>query len=110
MQITINIAPDMLERIDNAARGMGLSRSAWLRFRACGGTAEALPPATAMTIPTSPVLFDVGGKPEKPWVEVEPYRSTRGTADAPPAGYVLVTIEERDVGKDGWMSPADAGV
>lgn len=95
MQITVTFDAELLERVDAAARAVGLSRSAFIRMRTAGGAVgDALPPvAPAQAAPATPA-----GRP------------TRGHSEEPPAGYYLVTVEEQDLGKDAWMSPSDAGI
>ncbi len=104
MQITVQMTATQLALIDRAGEALGLSRSAYLRMRALSsvlGHNEA----------ELQEIRDRG--PQGPIVALpapEPARESKGTAAEPPAGYHLVTIMEQDLGKDAWMSPADAGI
>ena len=108
MQITLSIPLPLLARIDATAASMGLSRSAFIRMRTTGATGAPtgeLLPAAAPTHKEPPNATNEAFV-ESPALETR----SRGTLDEPPAGYHLVTVMEQDLGKDAWMSAADAGI
>ncbi len=132
MQITLSIPQAMLRRIDAMADSVGLSRSSFIRMKALSGSpiTTVMPPEPAA--PAAPETAEaalarlgyvrptVASIPlychEKDLAALEallagpPTRSVKGSADAAPAGFVLITVEAQDLGKDAWMSPIDAGL